>query len=85
MYLSSVITVLLKTGMTISTTIFIRYHSNVFYFTIQTQYIKQHHYGGVMVWALDLDDFSGSCGQGKYPLLHAINDELNNSGGGPLP
>ena len=29
-----------------------------------------------MVWALDLDDFSGSCGQGKYPLLKAIVNEV---------
>ncbi|XP_052069385.1 acidic mammalian chitinase-like [Mytilus californianus] len=47
----------------------------------KVKYIKDHHFGGTMVWALDLDDFSGSCGQGKYPLLHAINDELNAAGG----
>ena len=28
-----------------------------------------------MVWAPDLDDFSGSfCNQGKYPLLKSMND-----------
>ena len=30
-----------------------------------------------MVWAMDLDDFMGTCGEGKYPLLNAINDELD--------
>ena len=38
--------------------------------------MKQNGFGGVMVWALDLDDFKNTCGQGKYPLLNAINNEL---------
>jgi chitinase len=29
-----------------------------------------------MIWALDLDDFRGKCGQGSHPLLKVIHAEL---------
>ena len=35
-----------------------------------------------MVWALDLDDFSGMYGQGKFPLMKAIINAINSVGGG---
>ncbi|KAK7113445.1 chitinase-3-like protein 1 [Littorina saxatilis] len=45
----------------------------------KVKYIKSNGYGGVMAWATPLDDFSGIfCGQGKYPLWSAVNDECNN-------
>ena len=43
--------------------------------TIKVNWMRNSGYGGIMVWALDLDDFDGIyCGQGKYPLLNSIND-----------
>ncbi|XP_053383141.1 uncharacterized protein LOC123564551 [Mercenaria mercenaria] len=41
------------------------------------RWMKQNKYGGIMVWSLALDDFSGQfCNKGPYPLLKAINKEL---------
>lgn len=42
----------------------------------KTQYIIDMGLGGGMVWALDLDDFRGKCGQGKHPLLKIIHQTL---------
>ncbi|KAI0227434.1 Acidic mammalian chitinase [Lamellibrachia satsuma] len=47
---------------------------------LKVQWIKKHHLGGWMLWALDLDDFSGNfCKEGRYPLLKAINKALGGS------
>ena len=42
----------------------------------KVRWAKEQGFGGIMVWALDLDDFYGQCGGGPFPLLKAINEEL---------
>uniref|UniRef100_A0A3Q3FC30 Acidic mammalian chitinase n=1 Tax=Labrus bergylta TaxID=56723 RepID=A0A3Q3FC30_9LABR len=47
-------------------------------FEIKTRYLKDNKYGGAFIWALDLDDFSGTfCGQGPYPLIGYLRSLLN--------
>ena len=41
--------------------------------SFQVKWLMKKGFGGVMVWALDLDDFTGHCGAGPFPLLRAIN------------
>ncbi|XP_071951851.1 LOW QUALITY PROTEIN: chitotriosidase-1-like [Antedon mediterranea] len=55
-------------------------------YKIKLDWLKKNGYGGVIVWALDLDDFSGSvCGSGKYPLINQIKNALDGGGSGPGP
>ena len=44
----------------------------------QVDYIKKEKFGGVMVWSLDLDDFSGTICDShiKYPLMKTIINAL---------
>ncbi|XP_054011753.1 probable chitinase 10 [Hylaeus anthracinus] len=48
--------------------------------TIQrkAQFVRDMGLGGGMVWALDLDDFRGRCGQGHHPLMHTLQKILAN-------
>ncbi|CAI9715520.1 acidic mammalian chitinase-like [Octopus vulgaris] len=45
-------------------------------FREKSRYIIEKGLLGAMFWALDEDDFSNKCGNGKYPLLTTINNVL---------
>lgn len=48
---------------------------------IKLNWIKQRKFGGAFVWALDFDDFRGTCsqhGSKRYPLTSRIKDILAN-------
>ncbi|XP_065349445.1 chitinase-3-like protein 2 [Cloeon dipterum] len=38
--------------------------------------VKSMNFGGSMVWSISHDDFSGGCGQGKFPLVNRIKEVL---------
>ena len=44
---------------------------------LQVQWLKKSGFAGWLMWTVDLDDFKGDfCGEGAYPLLKTLNDEL---------
>ncbi len=41
------------------------------------QFLKEHGYGGVIIWSLDLDDKTGEvCNEGPFPIFNAAKREL---------
>ncbi|XP_040472472.1 acidic mammalian chitinase-like [Falco naumanni] len=52
-------------------------YDNIKSFGIKVDWLKNNNFGGAMVWALDMDDFTGSfCNQGKYPLITTLSNGL---------
>jgi len=52
----------------------------------KSKYIISKKLGGGMLWALDMDDFTGTfCRQGKYPILSVLNYYLNKNYKAKLP
>lgn len=41
-------------------------------------WLREEGFGGIMIWSVDMDDFRGQCGTGKYPLINAMKKELEN-------
>lgn len=39
-------------------------------------WLKEEGFGGIMIWSIDMDDFRGQCGTGKYPLINSMKKEL---------
>ena len=52
---------------------------------VKTKYIIANGLGGGMIWAVDLDDFHGTCGQGKNPLMNKMRAVFNGTSGPVLP
>ncbi|CAN9512140.1 unnamed protein product [Ophioblennius macclurei] len=47
-------------------------------YEVKVDYMKKMEFGGVFVWALDLDDFKGDfCGEGAHPLLSHLSKLVN--------
>ncbi|XP_040573319.1 probable chitinase 10 [Lepeophtheirus salmonis] len=42
----------------------------------KVDWLKTEGFGGIMIWSVDLDDFRGYCGTGKFPLIKAMKKEL---------
>ncbi|VVC32260.1 Chitinase II,Glycoside hydrolase, chitinase active site,Glycoside hydrolase superfamily,Glycoside [Cinara cedri] len=50
-------------------------YDNTTSLSYKLDYIKEHGYGGAMVWAIDMDDFHAICGP-KNPLIRVIREAM---------
>ncbi|XP_076347935.1 chitinase-3-like protein 1 [Tachypleus tridentatus] len=45
--------------------------------TTKVNFLLENNLGGVMVWSIDTDDFTGTCYGQNFPLLKVINSVIN--------
>ncbi|RWS12690.1 hypothetical protein B4U79_14591 [Dinothrombium tinctorium] len=45
-------------------------------FKIKVQWLKQAGYSGIMIWSVDMDDFTGACMGLAFPLINSAKEEL---------
>lgn len=43
---------------------------------VKAKYIMDNDLGGAMFWDLSTDDFDNHCGDGKYPIISAVNRNM---------
>jgi len=51
-------------------------YDNVESVIIKSNYIVSNNLGGAMFWSLEMDDFRGNCGGGRFPLISASYDVI---------
>ncbi|XP_014676406.1 PREDICTED: chitotriosidase-1-like [Priapulus caudatus] len=51
-------------------------------FETKVSYLKSEHLGGAMISDISMDDFNHFCSVETYPLIRAVQEELENGGGG---
>ncbi|XP_051021381.1 chitinase-like protein 3 [Acomys russatus] len=52
-------------------------YDNIKSFHIKAQWIKRNNFGGAMIWAIDMDDYTGTfCDQGRFPLTSSLKKAL---------
>ncbi|XP_052035499.1 chitinase-like protein 3 isoform X2 [Apodemus sylvaticus] len=52
-------------------------YDNVKSFHIKAQWLKRNNFGGAMIWAIGMDDYTGSfCDQGTFPLTSTLKKTL---------
>ncbi|XP_067863873.1 acidic mammalian chitinase-like [Heptranchias perlo] len=43
---------------------------------LKIKWLKTHGFGGILLWTIDLDDFTGHCKQEAYPVLRMLSNQL---------
>ncbi|KAF6074198.1 chitinase acidic [Phyllostomus discolor] len=64
-------------------------YDNTKSFKIKADWLKKNNFAGAMIWAIDLDDFTGTfCNEGRFPLTTTLKEALGLQSGSctvPLP